>query len=93
MAKNRYFTGAEGPYIYCEICGQPCYLRETVKLSPFTGRGGLVVCKDDADRIDPGLIPYMLTEEKKVPFSRPNHTNITNSSAPIDAETSTDLGV
>jgi hypothetical protein len=84
---NKYFSSRKGPYIYCEICGQACYTWELTKLSPHTGRGGLLVCKNDADAIDHGLVPYKVAEEQKVPFSRPNHTNLTNGSEPYDVET------
>lgn len=83
---NKYFSGRKGNYIYCDICGQACYVYEVTKLSAETGRGGLLVCKNDADRIDAGLIPFIPTTEMKVPVSRPNHTNVTNGAEPYDTE-------
>lgn len=93
MVSNKYFSGRKGPYVYCEICGQATYLWEATKLSAETGRGGLVVCRNDADKLDFGLMPYVASTESKVPFSRPNHTNVNNGSTPINPETSTRLGV
>lgn len=93
IMSNKYFSGRKGPYIYCEMCGQACYLWETTKLSSETGRGGLVVCRNDADKIDFGLISYTPKTETKVPFTRPNHTNVQNGAEPENPETSTELGV
>ncbi len=90
---NKYFSGRKGPYVYCEMCGQACYIFEAKKLPPETGRGGLVVCPYDADKIDFGLIPYIASSEAKVPFTRPNHTNVQNGAEPENPETSTELGV
>lgn len=87
-----YFSGKLGRYIFCDICGQACYVSQTVKLSPKTGRGGLRVCLRDADHIDPGLIPYTITSEKPIPWTRINHTDTTNGAAVINYETSTELG-
>lgn len=83
---NKYFSGHKGPYIYCEMCGQATYVWDVTKLIPETGRGGLLVCKNDADALDFGLVPYKATEERQVPLSRPNHTNTTNGSEPRDVE-------
>ena len=84
---NKYFSTRKGPYIFCDICGQACYLWEITKLSVETGRGGLMVCRYDADKADFGLIPYLANNERNVPFSHPNHTNVTNGSTPRDVET------
>ena len=89
---NKYFSGRKGQYIYCDICGQACYLFEAKRLNQYTGRPGLMVCPNDADTIDFGLVPYIPTTEKRVPFSRPNHTDVTNGTAPLDPETSSELG-
>lgn len=87
-----YFSGKEGRYLFCDICGQPCYVSKSTKLEPATGRGGLIVCPNDADKIDPGLIPYNIDVEKPVKFVRINHQNVTNSTEPLDVETATSLG-
>lgn len=89
---NKYFAGNEGQWIYCDICGQPCYVWQATKLSDKTGRGGLIVCPEDVDSIDYSLIPYTLPHEKGVKWARNNHDNIINGSVPIDPETSTKLG-
>lgn len=73
-------------YVFCDICGQKCYASETTKLSSATGRGGLIVCKNDIDNIDYGLIPFEIDVEQSVPFTRINHTNTTNAAAPYDPE-------
>lgn len=87
---NKYFSGRQGRYIFCDICAQPCYAFEAVKLSDKTGRGGLIVCPQDADKIDFGLIPFTPTTEKAVPWTRINHQNVENGAEPYDIET---LGV
>jgi hypothetical protein len=84
---NKYFSTRKGPYVYCDMCGQACYIWEINKLSTDTGRGELIVCKNDADKIDFGLKPYTVASEKKIPFSKPNHTNLTNGSEPYNIET------
>lgn len=90
---NRYFSGRKGRYIFCDICGQACYEWEITKLKPETGRGGLIVCRNDADAIDFGLIPYTPTTERPVTWTRINHTDLTNGATPLDYDTTTELGV
>lgn len=90
---NKYFSGRLGHYIFCDICGQACYDWDAIKLKSETGKGGLIVCKNDQDGIDPGLIPYILPNEKTVKWARINHSNISNGTDPEDVETSTELGV
>ena len=89
---NKYFSGRKGHYIFCDICGHACYDWEVTRLSTLTGRPGLLVCPNDADKIDHGLVPYNPTTEQPIKMSRINHTNVTNGTPPIDAETSTALG-
>ena len=84
---NKYFSTSKGPYTFCDICGQACYIWELTKLSSDTGRGGLLVCRNDADKADFGLMPYSITSEKRIPFSKPGHTNVSNGSEPYDIET------
>lgn len=79
-------------YIYCDICGQRYFASQMTKLSTYTGRGGLIVCPHDVDKIDYGLVPYAPRAEKSVPFTRINHQTTTNGSTPVDPETSTELG-
>lgn len=90
---NKYFSGRLDRYIFCDICGQATYMFEAVKLKQETGRGGLIVCPNDADKIDFGLIPYSIKEERPVKWTRINHTNTSNGTDPVDVETSTELGV
>lgn len=80
-------------YVFCDICGQKCYASEATKLGTDTGRGGLIVCKYDVDSTDYGLVPYALPIEQPIPWARINQTNTSNGAAPIDVETSTQLGV
>lgn len=90
---DRFDPGRLGDWVvFCDICGQKCYASEASKLSTYTGRGGLIVCKNDTDKIDPGLIPYKSPAERNVPWTRINHTSTTNATTPIDFETSTQLG-
>lgn len=77
--------------VFCDICGQKCYASEAKKLSQETGRGGLIVCPNDADYIDFGLIPYKPPTERPIPFARYDDETA-NGSEPEDPETSTDLG-
>lgn len=72
---DRFDLGRLGDYVlFCDICGQKCYASESSKLSTYTGRGGLIVCPNDVDAIDYGLVPYLPPAEKNVPFTRINHT-------------------
>lgn len=85
---NNYSKGRLGDYIiFCDICGQPCWHSESVKLKPDTGRGGCIVCPADADPVDYGLVPYKIRPEKSPKEVRVNNlndsTNITQSFDPI----------
>jgi hypothetical protein len=85
--KDRFSPGRLGDWIvFCDICGQKHYASETTKLSTYTGKGGLVVCKHDVDKIDAGLVPYSIKREKNVPFIRINHTNTSNAAPLVDLE-------
>ncbi len=90
---NKYFSGRLAHYFFCDICGQACYDFNAIKLKSETGKGGLIVCPNDADNIDFGLIPYTLPNERVVKWARINHTDITNGTEPEDIETSSELGV
>ena len=76
-------------FIYCDICGQRSYASESTKLSTYTGKGGLIVCNHDVDRIDYGLLPYRTRKEQSVSFVRPNHTNTTDGTVMVDLESMT----
>lgn len=89
---NKYFNGRKGHYIFCDMCGQAVYDADVIKLSAATGRPGLLVCPNDADAIDHGLIPYTLPTERGVKWARINHQNVDNGSTPLDYETTTELG-
>jgi len=86
---NKYFAGNKGRYSYCDICGQAFYEHEGTKLEKETGRGGLIVCPNDRDAIDYGLIPYKVSIERSVSWARVNHLNVTNSAPIYDVERST----
>jgi hypothetical protein len=75
--------------VFCDICGQRYYASETVKLPVHTGRGGLIVCRRDADAIDYSTIPYNTRKEQNVPFLRSNHTSTLDSSPIFDYESDT----
>ena len=80
----------QGDYIFfCDICGQRYYASEGHKLSTYTGRGGLIVCKHDADKEDLGVKPYTPRVERSVPWARINHTDTTDSSPEVDLESMT----
>jgi hypothetical protein len=76
-------------FAFCDICGKRCYASTMIKLAPETGRGGLLVCQEDSDRIDNGIIPFVPRKEVNVPFTRINHTDVTNSAAIVNTETMT----
>jgi len=87
---DRFSPGRIGDWVvFCDICGQKCYASEASKLSTYTGRGGLIVCPKDADKVDSGLIPYKVTVEKNIPWTRINHTNVENSAPIYDLEAQT----
>jgi hypothetical protein len=85
---NKFFSGRKGRYIFCDICGQACYVFEAVRLKHESGRPGLIVCPNDADTIDYSLIPYVVNTEKPLEWTRMNHQNITNGAEPYDIEES-----
>ena len=89
---NKYFSGRLGHYIFCDICGQACYDWEVTKLSSATGKPGLLVCPNDVDKADYGLVPYTIGPERSVKWARVNHQDLTNGAEPADIETSTSLG-
>ncbi len=90
---DRFSPARRGDWIiFCGICGQKCYASETTQLSNYTGRGGLIVCSKDVDKIDYGLVPYRIPSEKSIPWARPGDTNVSNGVDPINVETSTQLG-
>lgn len=76
-------------YIFCDICGRKCLASKAVKLDTYTGRGGLIVCPYDADKIDPGVIPYRTPSEQNVPWTRINHTNTDDGAPLVDLESMT----
>lgn len=84
---NKYFSGRKGHYIFCDICGQACYDTDVIRLSAATGRPGLLVCPNDADTVDYGLVPYTLPNERSVRWARINHQNVENGAEPYDIET------
>lgn len=75
--------------VFCDICGQKCYASEASKLAAYTGRGGLIVCPNDVDKIDYGLVPYKTPPERSIPWTRINHTNVVNGSPIFDLEAAT----
>ena len=76
-------------YIYCDICGKRSYASRSTKLSGYTGRDGLIVCRHDVDSTDHGLMPFRPRTESNVDFIRLNHTDVPNSSPIFDYETDT----
>jgi len=73
-------------YIFCDICGQRTLASKSTKLSTYTGKGGLIVCHHDVDKIDAGLVPFLARRERTVDNIRINHTNTDNASPLIDLE-------
>lgn len=84
---DRFNPGQVGDWtFYCDICGQKGYASESTKLATETGKGGLIVCKHDVDKIDYGLIPFIVKVEQNVPYTRINHTDVSNVNEPLDME-------
>lgn len=80
---DRFNPGRLGDWvIFCDICGQKCYASESTKLTTYTGKGGNIVCQHDVDEVDKGLIPFNVNVEQNIPWTRVNHTDTTNSTAP-----------
>lgn len=78
-------------YAYCDICGQRTYASNTTKLSTHTGKGGLVVCRHDVDKIDQGLNSFVPRVGQNPSVVRPNHTNTDSTTPDIDVEDMTYL--
>lgn len=93
MKNDFAFDHVGDRYVFCMICGQRCLASEATRLSADTGRGGLIVCPNDVDSIDYSVRSYHIPVEKAVPFTRINHTNLTNGTAVLNTETTTELGV
>ncbi len=72
---------------YCDVCGQRIRASSATKLSQYTGRGGLIVCRHDVDAIDPGLVPFLPRKEQNIPWARPGHIDTTDGSPMVDLET------
>jgi len=90
---NKYFAGNKGRYVFCDICGQACYAAEATELKKYTGRGGLIVCPNDIDSVDFGLIPYTIGPEKKVEWTRViNILDVPDSTPPLDYDNTNELG-
>lgn len=64
--------------IHCDICGKPTWYSDSVTLEPETGKGGLLVCPDDRDIIDYGLVPYEIPTESQVTTTRIDNTIYTS---------------
>lgn len=73
-------------YVYCDICGQRSLASKSSKLSHYTGRDGLLVCRHDVDGTDYGLMPFVPRREQNVDFIRINHTNTDDGSPIVDLE-------
>lgn len=58
-------------YAFCDICGKRCFASEMTRLTQYTGKEGMLVCSNDVDKIDFGLVPYKTSQTRPVPFTRP----------------------
>ena len=80
---NKYSSNNLNDWIiHCDICGKPIYHSEATLLPSETGRGGLLVCSNDADMVDYGLVPYDIPNE-----SVPTETRINTTIYTADPET------
>lgn len=87
---DRFNPGRLGDWVvFCDICGQKCYASEASRLDANTGRGGLIVCPKDIDKIDFGLIPYKVPVERPIPWTRINHTDVSDAAPIYDLEAQT----
>lgn len=68
----------------CDICGGRYWYSESTVLGVYTGRGGCLVCRNCADPIDYGLVPYKIPAERPVPTSRTAIPPDLNTSPPFD---------
>lgn len=72
---NKYTSNHFSDWIiHCDICGKPTWYSDSTILDSDTGRGGLLVCPDDNDAIDYGLVPYEIPTESTVDTTRINNT-------------------
>ena len=80
--KNHYRDKVNvGDYqIYCDQCGQVCWASRSRILAVETGKGGLRVCPNCNDKIDYGLVPYVIRPEAPIPDSRINQRDTTTGS-------------
>lgn len=75
MSKNHFKSRKKvGDYeLFCDICAMRFWASEAYILPSETGRGGLVVCPVDRDKIDYGLIPYTVGPDESPSLTRSNH--------------------
>lgn len=84
---DRFQPGRLGDWVIkCDICGQKCFASESFKLPTNTGRGGLVVCAKDADKVDYGLVPFTTPVEQNVPWTRVNHLDTSTENLIFDLD-------
>lgn len=76
-------------FVYCDICGKRTLASKSTKLSTYTGKGNLIVCEHDVDKVDYGLLPFTPRKESNVDFVRINHTDTDNASPLVDLESMT----
>lgn len=76
---NKFTNSKLSDYIiHCDICGKPTWYSDSIILDSNTGKGGLLVCPDDNDKIDYGLVPYEIPTESQVETTRIDSTIYTS---------------
>jgi len=95
MSKNTYTDRVKiGDYkVQCHICGMTCWYSDASFLDVSTGRGGLLVCPVDKDKIVYGLIPYKLSPEKPIPYANYDSSVPANLVDIIDLQTTDPMSI
>lgn len=82
MKRDKY-RGADHRFIICDVCGGKFRVYETVKITDrYSTQNGMIVCKKDADKVNPQIYPIYLREEllsnKDYVRPEPAYINIAN---------------
>lgn len=77
--KNNYKTKLKvGDYpVSCHICGNWSWYSQSIVQHKYTGKGGTIACKNCADEIHYGLVPYKVLPEKAVPVVSNSQPEVT----------------
>lgn len=79
MKKDKY-RGADHRFVICDVCGGKFRVYETVQIDDrYSTQNKMIVCKKDADKINPQIYPIYLREEllSNKEYVRPEPTDLT----------------